>query len=394
MRKTKYIKILSFLLACLFSLMSLSSCAFSGELRSVGTVGEYDVPYEEIYFLANSYKTSLEGKYGEYATLDAEDKAAFDNELKELVYSNIITNYAILTLCKKEGLTLQSDGIDDRVDEYINLIIESNFDGSKSDYKESMEMYYLTDHYVRFTSAVDLLYSDFLAKELEKSEDELDDESLAEIVKNEFARTWHIMIFNDAGESVGANREKAEEALSKLRDGSMTMYKLIGSSYNEDLSITDLDGIYFAKGTRDESYEAAAFALEVGGVSDVIELFYENPQGEVVSAFCILQRLEIEDTYIKENLESLKEEYVSSKISGLLDKVKKELSFMPNDYGSSLELSSLEKAGLFSTAFIIAALISIALVAGATTLVVLIVKKKRLANGKKIEKNKRIARGE
>ncbi len=383
MRTTKYIKILSLFLACLFCLTSLTSCAFGGELRSVGTVGEYDVPYEELYFLANSYKASLEGKYGEYATLDADAKAVFDSELKELVYSNIITNYAILTLCKKEGLTLESDGIDERVDEYIGLIIESNFGGSKSDYKESMEMYYLTDHYVRFTSAVDLLYSDFLAKELEKSEDEISEESLSEIVKNEFARTWHIMIFNDEGESVEANRAKAEEALSKLRDGSMTMYKLIGSSYNEDLSITSLDGFYFAKGTRDKAYEDAAFALEVGGVSDVIELYYENPQGAVVSAFCILQRLEIDEAYVKQNFSSVRDEYVSSKISGMLDEVKKELLFEPNEYGASLDLAALENAEVFGATFIICALVSLVLVVGAAVLVVLFVKKK-----------KRIARGE
>ncbi|MBR2387723.1 MAG: hypothetical protein IKB02_03035 [Clostridia bacterium] len=377
MRTKRYIKVLSLLISCLICLASLSSCALGGELRSVGKVGEYDVPYEELYFLANSYKASLEDKYGEYATLDADTKAAFDGELKELVYSNIVTNYAILSLCKKDGLTLDSDGVDERVDEYIGLIIESNFDGSKSDYKESMKAYYLTDHYVRFTSAVDILYSDFLANEFERSEDELSEEALSEIVKNEFARTWHIMIFNDEGESVEANRAKAEEALSKLRDGSMTMYKLIGSSYNEDLSLSSLDGIYFAKGTRDKAYESAAFALEVGGYSDVIELSYENPQGAVVSAFCILQRLEIEDAYVKQNFSGLRDEYVNSKISGMLDEVKKELVFEPNEYGTSLELAALEDATALSTTSIVLALVSLVLVAAVAVIVVIVIKKKK-----------------
>ena len=385
MRKMKYIRILSLLLASLFCLMSFSSCAVSGELRTVGTVGEYDVAYEELYFLANSYKTNLESKYGAYGELNSEDKVAFDEELKELVYSNIITNYAILTLCKEEGITPESDGISERVDEYIGLIIESNFDGSKSEYKDSMKMYNLTDHYVRFTSAVDIIYSDFLAKELEKSEDELSDEELSNIVKNEFARTWHIMIFNDAGESREANLAKAEEALSKLRDGSMTMYKLIGSAYNEDLSLTTLDGIYFAKGTRDSAYENAAFSLEVGGVSDVIELSYVNPQGSSVNAFCILQRLEIEDAYVKENSVGLRDEYVNSKISAKLEDVKKNLEFKPNEYGASLNLSELEDVGI-STSFIVGVAISLVLVSGAAVLVVLLVKKKRASKGKLIKK--------
>ena len=386
MRTKKYIKIFSLFLACLIFITCLTSCALDTELREVGKVGEYDVLYEELYFLANSYKANLEDKYGEYSTLDAEKKAEFDGKLEELVYTNIITNYAVLDLCKDAGLTIKDAGVEDRVDEYIKFVIESNFDGSKSDYKESMEAYCLTDHYVRFTSAVDLIYSDLLANELEKSEAELSEEALMEIVKTEFARTWHIMIFNDEGESREANRVKAEEALSKLRDGSMTMYKLIGSSYNEDLSLTTLDGIYFAKGTRDKAYETAAFSLEPGGVSDVIELSYVNPQGVSTNAFCILQRLEIEDVYVNQNFASLREEYVKSKISIMLDDIKADLSFEPNEYGASLELSDLEDAGAISTAFVILVLVSLVLVTAAVVVIVIVVKKKKSPNGKTIKK--------
>ena len=220
--------------------------------------------------------------------------------------------------------------------------LPSSFGGSKSDYKAALRDYGLTDHYVRFTAAVDLLYSDLATKMLADSEIENDDAKLKEIIKNEFARTWHIMIFNDEGDDVEANRAKAEEALAKYKDGSMSMYKLIGSSYNEDLSITELDGIYFAKGSMNEVYEDVAFSLEAGEISEVFEMVSANTKGEAVNAFCILQRLEIEDDYVNKNFDSLKQKYVDSVMYGLLEDKQETLTFTPNDFAKGLDLAELE----------------------------------------------------
>ena len=66
-------------------------------------------------------------------------------------------------------------------------------------------------------------------------------------IKENFIRTWHIAIFNDPGESKEDNYRKAQEALEKLENGSADMYRLIGSTYNEDLMLTTTTGYYFAK---------------------------------------------------------------------------------------------------------------------------------------------------
>ena len=335
-------KLAALMLVLVLLTSAFVSCGAAKGKKVVGTVGEYEVLYEELYFLATSYRESLAAKYGAYETLDEATAKAFEDELCELVYSNITTNYAILSICAEAGLTLEDKELDARVDEYIDTLVIATFGGSKSDYKAALSDYGLTDHYVRFTAAVDLLYSDLSTKMLTESEIENDDAKMKEIIKNEFARTWHIMIFNDKGDSVEDNRAKAEEALAKYKDGSMTMYKLIGSSYNEDLSITELDGIYFAKGSMNEVYEKAAFDLEVGEISDVIEMVSANSSGEMVSTFCILQRLEIEDEYVTNNLDSLKQKYIDSLMYGMVEEKQETLVFTPNDFASGLQLATLK----------------------------------------------------
>ena len=373
-------KIISLLLVLVLAVGALASCA-PAKTKVVGTVGEYKVSYDEFYFLAFSYKRGLEAKYGEYGALDAENAKKFDDELRELVYSNIVTNYAILSLCAEEGLTLKSEGLDGRVDEYLEKIIISDFNSDKGLYKDSLKQYGMTEHYLKLSTSVDMLYSDLLTVYLERFDGANDNAKLKDIIKKEFVRTWHIAVLNDAGESIEANRDKAEMALSKYRDGSMSMYKLIGSQYNEDLSITDLDGVYFTRGSMDEAYEKAAFALEIGEVSDVVA---------TADAFYVIQRLALEDAYINKNLEELKEAYMGSVIYDLVEEKKGELAFEPNDFAKELDLSGLEAPA--GDGLVIGLIIggAVLLIAGAVVVVIIVkkrrdkalIEKKRRLNGK------------
>lgn len=325
-------KIVSLLLVLVLLTSSLTSCA-PAQTKTVGKVGGYEVAYDELYFLAYSYKGSLEAKYGKYDTLSGERARLFENELSELVYSNIVTNYAILSLCEAEGLTLKSDGLDKRVDKYIENLITTEFASIKSEYKESLARYGMTDRYVRFTVSVDMLYSDLKSKLLEKSDVTKNDAKMKEVIKDEFVRTWHVAVINDSGDNIESNRAKVEAALKKYKDGTMSMYDLIGSAYNEDLSLTELDGFYFTRGSMDEAYEKAAFELKVGEVSGVVE---------TKGAFYIIQRLEIENAYVNENLDELKEKYIDSVVYEMLEQKKTELKFEPNEFSAGLNIASLE----------------------------------------------------
>ena len=113
MKKSRFIKIFSIFAAFLLCALAFVSCDTNKAESVVGKVGEFEVKYEEFYFLATNYAEGLEAKYGEYSSLDAEMQAKFDSELRALIYENIITNHAILTLCKKHGLTLDAKELDE-----------------------------------------------------------------------------------------------------------------------------------------------------------------------------------------------------------------------------------------------------------------------------------------
>jgi len=328
-------------LTIIFLVLPLTSCSQNSERSSVGKVGEFDVAYDELYYLATSYKKGLAEKYGDSDTLEGEEYDAFEAELRATVYENIIANHAILTLCAREGLTLEDSGLDARVDTYVDNVVRTNFGGSKSEYRAALHEYGMTDRYVRFVAAVDLLYSDLMTKLLEEGRLVDDDSEMEEIIKRDFICTWHIMIANDEGDDVEANRALAEEALRKYNNGTMSMYELIGSKYNEDFSLTTLDGFYFTKGSMEKEYEDAAFALEVGEISDVVESKGVNAAGERVSCFYLIKRLELDDEYITKNFYELEEAYRDAAVNGMLDAVKAELEFVPNEYCESLILSYL-----------------------------------------------------
>ncbi len=388
-RASRSLRFCSLLLAGAFTVLTLASCSSAPiksskeEMQVVGTVADREVYYDEFYYLCSSYRKGLVKKFGDYEALSADKKAEFNEELRELVYSNIITNHAILELCEEYGLVTDGE-IEDRVQKYIDNVIEADFGGSRREYKNDLKENELTDRYVRFNVSADLLYSDLLAKMVEDGKIESDQDKLVGIIKNEFVRTWHIMISNDKGEDVSLNRAKAEEALSKYRDGSMSMYKLIGSTYNEDFTLTELDGFYFTHGSMDEAYEKAAYELEIGEVSEVVESIGINAKGESVSCFYVIQRLELDEEYIEKNFDDLAEKYRNSIVYDMLADKKAVLEFVPNDYAKSLELAKIEAP---DPDFPVAAVVigvgaSLIAVAGIVVLVCFIIKKKRSSKNK------------
>ena len=381
MKKILFVKLISIFFV--FTLLSgaLVSCGSANKASTaVGKVGEFDVAYEELFFLSVNYAEGLEAKYGEYSSLDEADKSAYDAELHKLVYENIVTNHAILTLCKNYGLTLDAEGLDERVDKYVENMIATEFDGSRSDYKKSLSEYGMTENYVEFTAAVDLLYTDLLTKLLEDGQIENDDSEVLSIIENEFICTWHIMIANDEGDDISENRSLIEEALRKYNNGRMSMYELIGSNYNEDFSVP-FEGNYITRGYAVKEYEDAAFALEVGEISDVVESVGITASGDKVSCFYLIKRLPLDMDYVKANLYELKDIYYDGIMASMLDEVRDTLVFEPNEYCEGLELMSLDEPNTLNPAvMIVAAIASLAVV---VVIVVIIVKKKKNALVKK-----------
>lgn len=342
------IKALALILVTLMLLLSLSACTgrplAQTKLASteVGTVGKYTVLYEELYFLATNYKAELEDSY-------ENDPDGLRNAIWDEIYENITENYAILALCETEGLVYDEKKLSADVSDAIALDIESSFEGSRKSYFEGQAEYGLTDHYVRFITGVNLLYSEYASKVNNGDILPSTDAERVEFIRENFAHTWHIAVFVNEGDDREEKLEKIRTAESLLASGT-SMYELIGSEYNEDVTpeyLSDTYGHYFPRGIMDEKYEDAAFEMNVGEHM-IVESFAENSHGQRVECFYLIEKLSTttEDARmeIEKNLVTLSEMMSDAAINQRKEDIKATLSFTPNEFAKSLDLLALEPA--------------------------------------------------
>ncbi len=389
MKKKVFFRLLGACLALIFSLSLLTGCKSrpltptKDALREVGNVGGYAVYYEELYFLANAYKT--------------EDMS--EEQLWETVNENILTNYALLTLCEQVGVEYDEKQLEDDVQSFIDAAIESNF-GDRSTYIDDLKASGRTDHYARFNAKVALL-SDMLATSLaEKGELLTDENEVCNYIRDNFVRTWHFMLADNAGDDTAKNLADANEALEALRGAKTSMYKLIGGQYaltnggiNEDILIPG-NGYTFARGEMEKAYENAAFALAVEEYSEVVTCKSELANGEYVDCHYVIQRLPLDNDFIKQNFSELYTAYAEATVAKRIEEVKSELTFIPNDFAKSLDITALEPVSVGTDTFaIVTVCIASVIVIGAAVTVILLVTRFKKKNAPAAKKAPRDGKG-
>lgn len=313
-------------LAVILTASLLSSCGSrklsptKAARQVVGTVGEYEVTYEELYFLASNYKTD----------------GMTEEALWELVNENIVKNYAILTFCEQAGVEYDEKELKNDIDDYIDNMIDTEF-GGRDEYVRSLEENGATEHYMRTSAAVELYYSKLPSALALNGDLAVDEKSVTEYIKNNFVRTHHFLIANNEGDDPEENLELAKSCLAELDAGKTTLYKLIGGKYNEDV-MPAANGYTFARGSMEEAYEDAAFALKVGEHSGIVQAKGELANGEYVDCYYIIERLELDDSYISEHFSDLYDSYTYSVIDERLEKLCSELEFTSTYDGDILSL--------------------------------------------------------
>lgn len=330
-------RILSAMLAlCL--LCSLVSCNKARPIRSskeeltpVGTVAGHEVLYEELRYLTLKYREAMAATYGETIWDTAESRELYRAELEKAVMDNITSNYAVLALCDEVQIKHTEKAIEEAVQKYVQETVDQL--GGMKVYREQMESEFLTDHFFRFSLAVSFcetelmyVYTDDLGL-IERDEDKIYDM----IMGGDFARTLHIYIENNPGDDVEKNRALAQDIRRQIDEGEK-FNTLIGR-HSEDFYMTTTNGYYFTHGEMVKEYEDAAFALEIGAISDVIE---------TADGFYIIQRLEPQTEYVLSNLSTLIDQYQYAMLYNMIDEKQTELSLIWNDYGKTLDLTTLK----------------------------------------------------
>ena len=364
------IKILTALLALTFILTALASCGPKSvtdgadpteeELRVVGTVNGYDVCFDEYRYVVLSAKDIMAAKYGEQIWEDETVAATYEDELRRMAGKMITANYAILSLCAENGYTdpltdkdavkavnmqieellslyAYYNGISVEVTEKADGTLKYKYEAGGVDkvygyFNKDLANSYLTERVMRLTLGTEYAFQQLVRiLTVEKNQViHLDKDVEEYMMSDKFICTRHVFVQNDEGESIDANRAIAETVLSMYNEGS-TMDQLIGSKYNDDVT-TAYYGAYFTRGEMDEAYENAAFGLEVGEVSGIIE---------TADGFYIIERCEKNTDYMLSNFDTFADQITYAIINDMVRARQAELSITLNEYGSSLVLHKI-----------------------------------------------------
>lgn len=335
------------LLICLSSVSLLCSCRTKADRenqRPVGVCGSFDVPYEELRFVTMLYKQTLADKYGEGIWDDPASAEAHRAELEAKVMEHLKENYVILTACRERGLDTDSDAADNYVEDQIDKMIQESFGGKTSGYKDFLAEQHMTDHYFRFALKVSYMESALFYAMQDGGEFAYTKNNLTEFIdyvltSRDYARIVHVFIRNDEGEDPADNLREAQNVTLALRAVHNTeqrvtvMNQYVGSSVNDDMDMVTKDGYYFTYGEMDETYEKAAFALEIGDVSDPVECR---------GGYFVMLRLAPEDAYVMANSSTLLTNWQSARMGFIEDSYRAACEVILNEEGAAIDLVSME----------------------------------------------------
>ncbi len=332
------VKILVFSLVLALLIPTLSACSNKNK-TVVGKVGSYEVYYQELRWLTMQYKDIMSSYYGEELWESKNVDEKYVKELRDWVYSSIAANYNILTLCDDDilkingmkAIDINSEEIQNIVSGRINEMI-AGYDGGKSEYKQDLKDNYLNEDLHRFIMGIDVCEAVLFNYYCSLGLIDDSDEAAIDYIHENFIRTVHVYIQNDEKDNIEDNKKLANAIKLKLENGE-DIDKII-ADYSEDQALDAKNGRYFTNNTYAEEYEEAAFALDTYEISDVVE---------TRSGFYVIKRLPMEDEYIGAHfIDDLKDQYLLAVFDKEMEKRKTELTFVPNEYGASLDLVKMK----------------------------------------------------
>ena len=370
MKRSFIFRVLALILLIIISASSLFSCGKKSvtdgaksteeELRVVGKVGSYDVLYDEYRYVTLSCKSILESRYGKDIWSTADGVAKYSPMLEEMVSERITANYAVLSMCDAYGFENALSNkdnvkyVNDKIENSIYLLaleagysveVDKRLNGelkytykkgelnkAKALFEKALADSYLTERVMRLTLGTEFAFSR-LSEILttEKNEIVHKAEGIEAFMKSDkFICTKHVFIEDDGTRSRAELLADAETVLGLYAEG-RSMDSLIGSKYNKDISMP-YRGYYFTHGEMDEAYEKAAFDLEVGQVSDIVE---------TDGGFYIIWRISKDEDYMLTNLDAFADQIVYALVNDKVRSYQSNLMLEKNELGRSIVLHEI-----------------------------------------------------
>ena len=317
--------LLVLVLLCLYSCGTKPIDSTDDESRSVGTLGTHQIAYEELRFIVNTYIESLKDANGDSIFDDESRAETYRKDIEEYFAENIAYNYAILNMCESSFLDIQNPRIDEAVQREVEKLVESL--GGMGKYKKYLRDNYLTDKVYRDNVRAEILQNELFYVYVDDfGFIESDTDKIYDIIKQDFVRTQHVYVSKSTDGAV----DKINSAYAEIESG--TDFFDIVKKYGEDSSLTEM-GEYITRGYMSDEYENAAYSLDIGQNSGIIE------SG---NGYFIVKRLDIDTLYVMLNLDMLSERYQRYAFLSMIYEEESKLVFVPNDYMKGLDLLDLK----------------------------------------------------
>jgi len=267
-----------------------------------GTADDY-VTYDEYRYYQLLYKNYFDGGDSTYWTTNP----GMTDRVIGMYSTEILRNHTVLAECAEYGLLLTEEeqtALDRENAEFVAAF------GGKDYFREALDKYYMTEYYFNYQSELELLYQKLETYYREHGQILTEDADIRAVLDTDaFIRCKHILIKNDTGEDTNANRQLAEEILSRINAGED--YDTLMREYTEDPGLeTDPDGYYFFRGEMETTFEEASFALADGEMSGVVESTY---------GYHIILRCEKDSAYLDENFAAIRDTYLALRFYQVLD---------------------------------------------------------------------------
>ena len=262
---------------------------------------------------------------------------------------DIKSNYIVFSLCSKYGIDTDSKEAEDYVQDSIESLVETEFDGDKKEYRAWLAENNMTDAFLRLTYKSyyleNALLDYFAENKIGIEYDTTTKNGLVAHILNsdEWARTIHIFYPNYEIKGLKYDHTRAYElavddyntliGISGGEERFNTIRPMIGRYPMVEGVSTSGNGLYFTHGQTDAEYEAAAFALAEYGVSEPIEM---------EDGYYIIMRLPKVEDHIKAQADTLLSQYKYAALKEQLDAEEKAISFSGNDYFNGISLIDIE----------------------------------------------------
>ncbi len=329
----KYIAVI----LCLVLSFSLFACDKKKSLDSsredltvVKRIGDIEVTLEMYRYVALNYKSSYEAGASSDIWLGDTGKALLD-EVNSAIDQTLIQMYTVPAICEKYGIHPDDSYIVDTVE----LNMENTYESYENDYEAYLEYisaYNMNDAVYRFLVRNEILSEELIAKMISAGELPADNDAIFDIlIGDDCVRVKQILIASDNGKTEEENRALADRILDELNGGAD--FDDLIAEYGEDLYMFNNDtGYYVTRGTFHKNFEDTAFELEMGEISGIVE---------TDAGLSIIKKYEKDTAYIKDNIDSLAEDYIAGQFNIALEQFSNTLTVENTD--------AMEKYSIFNT---------------------------------------------